>query len=63
MPSVSLVTPVLAIVLRFFRSSFTNLAFVLERYQIAGVFLHPVGVGAVIGATLSTVTCGESRHG
>ena len=47
-----LVTPVLAIVLRFFRSSFANLAFVLERDQIAGVFLQPVGVGAVVGAAL-----------
>ena len=63
MASVSaLVTPVLAIVLRFFRSSFTNLAFVLERYQTAGVFLDPVGVSAVIGAAMSVVTCRESRH-
>ena len=56
-------TPVLAIVLRFFCSSFTDLAFVFKRYQIAGVFLHPVGVGAMVGAALSVVACGERLHG
>lgn len=57
-----LVTPVLAVVLRFFRSAFTNLAFVFERYQVAGVFLYPVGVGAVVRAAFSTVTCRERRY-
>jgi len=59
-----LMTPVLAIVLRFLCSALTDLALVLKRDQIAGVFLYLVVVGApVCAATISTVACGESRDG
>jgi len=51
------VAPVFAVVLGFFRSSFTDLALVLQRYQIAGIFPHMITVGASVCAATSSVAC------
>ena len=51
--SLFLPTAVLAIVFRFFRSSFTSLPRVLERYELASILLDSKSVGAVIRAPVS----------
>jgi len=56
-------TPVLAIVFGFLCSALTDLALVLKRYQIAGVFFDPVVVGAMIRAAIAAVAYRESRDG
>ena len=52
---------VFAIVLRFFCSSLTDLALMLQRYHLAGIFLHTITVGASVCAMASSVTCESCR--
>jgi hypothetical protein len=54
---------VFAIILGFFCSPFTDLAFVLERYHSASIFLHPVNVSASVCAAISAMPDGEGRDG
>ena len=54
---------VLAVVFCFFCASFADLPLVFQRYELAGVFLYAVNVGAPVGAAISAVTYGERSDG
>ena len=56
-------TPVFAVVFGFFCTSFADLSLVFQWYELAGVFLYAVNVGAPVGAAISAVTYGERSDG
>jgi hypothetical protein len=45
---------VFAVVLHFLCPSLTDLSFILERNDLAGVLLNFIAIGAVVGAAIAT---------